>query len=114
MVRPVDVTLNQTGLGPGNGFATSRAPLQVRTDLFAGKDLLLLFDNSVAGFNKPPRASYYYYMGPPGSSGWKLVGDGLVDHGNDVIPGGSAILIRKSQTTDNATATVFWVNGPTY
>lgn len=100
MVRPVDVTLNQTGLGPGNGFA--------------GKDLLLLFDNSVAGFNKSPRASYYYYMGPPGLSGWKLVGDGFVDHGNDVIPGGSAILIRKGQTINSVTGTVFWVNSPTY
>jgi uncharacterized protein (TIGR02597 family) len=96
MIRPIDVTLNQTGLNPNDGS-------------FSVKDSLFLFDNSVAAFDKQPSAVYYYAGGQRG--GWRLVDDPLGgDHGDDVIPAGSAMLIRKA---DSAT-TVFWINAPTY
>ena len=45
---------------------------------------------------------------------WRLLyGDSLTtDHGGDVIPAGSAILIRKAKTESDTT--VFWINAPTY
>lgn len=96
MIRPIDVTLNQTGLNPNDGS-------------FSIKDRLFLFDNSVAAFDKQPSVAYYYAEGQRG--GWRLVDDPWDDdHGDDVIPAGSAMLIRK---TDSNT-TVFWINAPTY
>jgi len=113
MVRPVDVTLNQSGLGPTDGsFVATPAFLPTRDSKLALKDQLLLFDNSSVAFDKPPSAVYYYSQGPGRNAGWKLFGDGSVDHGNDVIPAGSAIVIRKAKTA--AGATIFWTNAPTY
>lgn len=113
MVRPVDVTLNQTGLSPLDGSFVATPPMrETRGAKLALKDELLVFDNSAAAFNKQPSALYYYSEGPGKKAGWKLFGDGSADHGDDVIPAGSAIVIRKAKTA--AGATVFWTNAPTY
>ena len=107
MVRPVDVALNDSGLTPSDGSFVATLP--VSTVL---KDQLLLFDNTKVGFNKSPSAIYYYGSGSLGGVGWKLFGDGLADHGNDIVPAGGAIVIRKAVTASGQTA--FWTNSPTY
>jgi uncharacterized protein (TIGR02597 family) len=114
MIRPVDVTLNATGLSPADGsFVATQTPRNiVDTKRPATMDQLLLFDNTQVAMNKTPTAIYYYLSAVGKAAGWKLSGDGYTDHGNDGIPAGSAVLIRKAKT---ATAqTVFWTNAPTY
>jgi hypothetical protein len=60
-----------------------------------------------------PRAAYYYFAAySVRDAGWKLVGSGLADHDNDVIPVGSAIVIRKAKSATGQTT--FWTNAPTY
>ncbi len=92
IVRPVDVPLNHTGLAPGDRS-------------FVQGDQLLLFDNATASLNKTPSKTYVF------TDGWKLSPDLTTDHGNDVIPAGSAMLVRKGTSS---TGTVFWTNYPTY
>ena len=105
MVRPIGVTLNQTGLSPADGsFVGTPRPNSLR-------DQLLLFNNAQVKHNKKPSAIYFYYTGTGPSTGWKLKGAGTADHGNDLIPAGSAIVIRKARTAGGAS--VFWTNVPT-
>jgi uncharacterized protein (TIGR02597 family) len=113
MVRPVDVTIAQTGLGPVDGsFVATPSMIYTRGNQLVLKDQLLLFDNAATGFDKQPSAVYYYSEGPGKKAGWKLLGDGSADHSGDVIPAGSAIVIRKAR---NAGApTVYWTNTATY
>jgi uncharacterized protein (TIGR02597 family) len=92
LIRPVNVPLVSSGL----------APLD---ESFTENDQLLLFDNTQPGFNKTPSAAYVF------SDGWKLSTDLTTDHGNDLIPPGSALIVRKGATTDG---TVFSNNSPTY
>jgi uncharacterized protein (TIGR02597 family) len=113
MIRPIDVTLNQTGLSPKDGSFIPTLEDQSLGPRFSVKDQLLLFDNSVAAFDKQPSAVYYYGQGLAQRGGWRLFGDPLAgDHGNDVIPAGSAMLLRKAKTASDGT--VFWINAPTY
>ena len=77
------------------------------------QDQLLFFDNSVVAFNKSSSKAYYYINnmvnGLPnvGSAGAAAT----TDHGNDLIPTGSALIIRKAISTG---FTAFWQNTPTY
>jgi uncharacterized protein (TIGR02597 family) len=113
MVRPVDVTLNSTGLGPADGsFVATQSPRDIVNLKRVAMDQLLLFDNAEAAIDKQPSKTYYYLSAIGKANGWKLSGDGLTDHGNDLIPAGSAILIRKAKTA--VAQTVFWTNAPTY
>jgi hypothetical protein len=60
-----------------------------------------------------PSAAYYYFAAySVRDAGWRLVGSGLADHDNDVIPAGSAIVIRKAKSATGQTT--FWTNAPTY
>lgn len=96
IVRPLDVALNATGLGPANGS-------------FGPNDQLLVFNNSQPAFNKS--AGVYYYDTSVGNSGgWRLAGDttASTDHGADVIPAGAGFIVRKAQTAGGQT--VFWPN----
>jgi uncharacterized protein (TIGR02597 family) len=113
MIRPIDVALNTTGLNSADGSFVSTVPsLSVRTPPVL-KDQLLVFDNSQAAINKQPSAAYYYFAAYSiRDAGWKLVGGGLADHGNDAIPAGSGIVIRKAKNASGQTA--FWTNAPTY
>jgi len=93
MIRPIGVTLNQTGLTPTDGsFVATIRPNQI-------KDALLIFNNAQVKHNKKPSAIYFYFGGT-GPMGWKKKG------------AGSAIVIRKARTATGAT--VFWTNPPTY
>jgi uncharacterized protein (TIGR02597 family) len=114
MIRPIAVTLNQTGLSPSDGSFVATPPSgETRGERLTLKDQLLLFDNSVAAFDKHPSAIYYYSEGSGQRAGWKLLGDPLAGpHGDDIIPAGSAMVLRKAKTA--ADTTVFWINAPTY
>lgn len=107
MVRPIDVTLKNTGLSPNDGSFVATQPSS-NTRSASIKDQLLVFSNSNVGFNKPPTAIYYYTI--PG--GWRLLKDPRYDHGNDIIPAGSALIVRKATTTTGQS--VYWTNAPTY
>jgi uncharacterized protein (TIGR02597 family) len=97
MVRPFDVTLNASGLNPADGS-------------FVANDQLLVFDNTQTAINKPPSAIYYYDVQPNNGGGWRLLGDAVTDRGNDVIPAGSGMVVRKASKP--GAPTVFWTNAP--
>lgn len=106
IVRPVDVALSNTGLDPAlNNFVASANNISI-------KDEVLLFDNSTAILNRAA-SKIYYYISNGSNIGWRLAGDSpLTDHGSDLIPAGSAVIIRKAQSV--AASTTFWTNSPTY
>ena len=114
MIRPVDVALSATGLSPTDGsFVASTTSNSSKNDSrLALRDQLFLFDNTQVAMNKTPSAVYYYLDALGHAAGWKLSGDGLTDHGSDIIPAGTALVIRKAKTAGGAT--VFWTNAPTY
>jgi uncharacterized protein (TIGR02597 family) len=114
MIRPVDVALSATGLSPTDGsFVASTTSNSTKNDSrLALRDQLFLFDNTQVAMNKTPSAVYYYLDALGHAAGWKLSGDGLTDHGTDIIPAGTALVIRKAKTAGGAT--VFWTNAPTY
>lgn len=94
LLRPLDVTLNTSGLNPTDGS-------------FVANDQLLVFNNAQIGFDKSPSA--VYYRDPTANYNWRLVGDGnLADHGNDVIPLGTGFVVRKAATVSGQP--VFWTN----
>jgi uncharacterized protein (TIGR02597 family) len=96
IVRPLDVALDATGLGPANGS-------------FVANDQLLVFNNSQAALDKSP-AIYYYDTSVGNSGGWRLTGDSVAtnDHGADIIPMGAGFIVRKAQTGTGQPA--FWTN----
>jgi uncharacterized protein (TIGR02597 family) len=96
LVRPVDVSLDATGLGPANGS-------------FGANDQLLVFNNTQAALSKSPGV-YYYDTTVGNSGGWRLTGDTVAtnDHGADIIPMGAGFIVRKAQTGTGQPA--FWPN----
>lgn len=92
MIRPVDVSLDATGLAPIDNS-------------FVQNDQLLLFNNARRQLNKRPYKIYTY------NDGWRLSTDPIGDHGKDVIPAGSAMIVRKAATPDGP---IFWTNSPSY
>ncbi len=88
VVRPLNIALNATGLGPSDNS-------------FGPNDQLLLFDNAVAAFDKLPSATYTY------DTHWRRTGDAtLSDRGADIIAAGTGFLIRKAASGVSA----FWAN----
>jgi uncharacterized protein (TIGR02597 family) len=92
MIRPVDVSLDATGLAPID-------------NTFVQNDQLLLFNNTRRQLNKHPSKIYTY------NDGWRLSTDPTGDHGKDVIPAGSAMIVRKVASPNGP---IFWTNSPTY
>jgi uncharacterized protein (TIGR02597 family) len=92
MIRPVDVPLDATGLAPIDNS-------------FVQNDQLLLFNNARRQLDKHPYKIYTY------NDGWRLSTDPIGDHGKDVIPAGSAMIVRKAATPGGP---IFWTNSPTY
>jgi len=92
MIRPVDTTLDSNGLAP------------IDTSFLQG-DQLLLFDNTQQQIGKQPGKTYTF------NDGWRLTRDNL-DHSKDIIPSGSAMLVRKAAKSGGGT--VYWLNAPTY
>jgi uncharacterized protein (TIGR02597 family) len=110
MVRPVNVALNSTGMNPTDGSFV--ATTQTRSL----QDQLFVFDNTSVALNKSPSAIYIYgnnINGDPNNGiGWRIVGDNATDHGNDLVPAGSALIIRKA--ANGTGLPVYWTNAPTY
>jgi uncharacterized protein (TIGR02597 family) len=105
MVRPISVSLNNSGLGPADGSFVAT------TNTHNFQDQLFLYDNSTAVTNRSASATYYY-INSGGNVGWRLFGDAVTtDHGNDLIQAASAMTIRKAQGTGSP---VYWTNAPTY
>jgi uncharacterized protein (TIGR02597 family) len=99
LARPVSVSLIQSSLFQSGSFSASPHPGN-RTDE------LLTFDNTVRGINKSASAVYYYWNG-----GWRRVGAGSVDVGNDaVFLPGTGVIIRKNPQT----VPTVWINSPNY
>jgi uncharacterized protein (TIGR02597 family) len=93
--RPIDISLDVSGLGPTDGS-------------FIAGDQLLIFDDAQSGFDKSP-AVYYYDTTAGNRAGWRLSGDDSAkDHGRDLIRVGTGFIIRKAITFDSRT--VFWTN----
>ena len=101
--RPVDVPLLNAGLDE-KAFASSASHESV-----ARKDELLVFDNSLAGFNKSPAAIFY-----KNSQTWFL-DEGKADSNSPVVANtlsaAGAVIIRKSKGNSLST---FWNNQPNY
>ncbi len=97
ILRPLDIALDATGLGPADGS-------------FVANDQLLVFDNGQAAFDKSPSGVYYYNTAVGNSGGWRLTGDAVpsTDRGADIIPMGAGFVIRKAQTGGGQTA--FWTD----
>lgn len=92
MIRPVDVSLDATGLAPID-------------NTFVQNDQLLLFNNVRKQLNKHPYKIYTY------NDGWRLSTDPVGDHGKDMIPAGSAMVVRKVASPNGP---ISWTNSPTY
>jgi uncharacterized protein (TIGR02597 family) len=95
IVRPLDVSLNATGLNPADGS-------------FVAGDELHLFNNTTVGYDKPARVYVQNTSAPNGK--WRLVSplnDPLNDRGNEIIPAGTGFLIRKAPSDGLAD---FWTN----
>lgn len=101
--RPVDVTLNASGLISSGAFVPSASAL-------LRKDELFVFDNTVVATNKSAAATYFYF-----NNGWRKVGQPVAtDFGADtVFKAGTGVIIRKAANGSGA-ATVLWTNAATY
>ena len=92
LLRPLDVALNATGLKISDGS-------------FTANDQLLMFDNSVAGYDKAPRI--YMQNGAASNGPWRLSTDSVTDRGNDIIPASVGFIVRKATGSGQP---AFWVN----
>jgi uncharacterized protein (TIGR02597 family) len=104
VLRPVDVALKDSGLDQ-NAFVASTSH-----DAAGRKDELLVFDNSAAGFNKIPSATYYKV----GSAWFLEQGKGTENTNADdvkALAASAGLIIRKAQGADNG---AIWTNQPTY
>jgi len=103
--RAVDIKLNELGLANTSAFVSSTGTAQN-----ARQDEILVFDNTSAARNRAPSATYYY-LAAGATPGWRKVGSGA-DAGEDVIKGGSGLIIRKQKNNTGNTAN--WENTPNY
>ena len=100
LVRPLPITLNNSGLISSGAFSASPLPGN-RTDE------LLYFDNDMPARNKSATAVYYYW-----NNAWRQVGVGTTDVGSTSVFGaGSSAIIRKAT---NNVSSVSWTNVPNW
>lgn len=100
LVRPLPVSLNDSGLISSGAFTASPLP-GTRTDE------LLYFDNSIASRNKSATAIYYYW-----NNGWRQVGAGTNDFGTATVFGAGTTAIIRKGTNNNTSVT--WTNLPNW
>ncbi len=100
MPRPLDLSLNDSGLIASGAFVPS-------TSTTLRKDELLVFDNAATNVNKSAASTFFYFTG---SSSWRKVGL-TNDYGtSNIFQPGSGFIIRKA-----ASAVIpVWTNSPTY
>ena len=100
MPRPLDLSLNDSGLIASGAFVPS-------TSTSARKDELLIYDNSSTNVNKSASATYFYFSP---SSSWRKVGL-TNDYGSsNIFQPGAGFIIRKFA----AAVAPVWTNSPTY
>jgi uncharacterized protein (TIGR02597 family) len=100
VTRPVDMTLSQLGLESGFVDSIGLAAPERR-------DLLLVFDNSVASFNKSAAKTFFRFAG-----NWYQATTGTPLANSQVFPAGCGLIVRKYQAVSAATA--LWSNNATY
>jgi uncharacterized protein (TIGR02597 family) len=101
--RPIDVSLDESGLVASGAFTSSGSE-------FIRADELLVFDNTATGINKSAVAVYFHLAS---ANQWRKVGGGNGDAGADMVfTAGNAVVLRKSQA--GAAGTTFVVNSPSY
>jgi uncharacterized protein (TIGR02597 family) len=93
MHLPVDTALNDLGLISSGAFTKSTGTTGV-----ARRDQLLVFNNADIRINKPA-AKIYYYLDNGITQGWRTTSNSTADVGNDTIPAGSGLIIRKYQAS---------------
>jgi len=83
--RPVPVTLSAAGLITSGALLTSTSALN-------RKDQLLVFDNTVAGYNKAAATTYYYYNGA-----WRKFGASVTAaFDTDTLAPDAGFILRKA------------------
>lgn len=101
LCRPIPVALQDSGLA--SGFVASNGNLS-----FQRRDQLLVYDNTVAAFDKSASAIYFMV-----GTNWIQDTSGFpVVNTSQIFQPGTGIVIRKYQTAGGSTA--FWQNSPTY
>lgn len=98
--RPVDLTLATSGLE--NGFTESTG-----LAAFARKDLLLVYNNAQATFNKAAAKTFFRYNG-----NWYQATTGSPVANNEPLPAGAGFVVRKAATVGAPTAV--WTNTASY
>lgn len=96
---PVDVTLAQSGLSE---------VVTPSTDIFEPIDLVLIYNDTATGLNKPTVAAYFYYTGEEESgTGWydnDNVAAGLQDDVVGILKAGRTFTVRKPGSLTPGTA----------
>jgi len=100
VTRPVDLKLSELGLETGFMDSTGLGAPQRR-------DLLLVFDNAAAGFNKSAAKTFFRYAG-----NWYQASGGSPIANDQIISAGSGLIVRKYQNASATTA--LWGNVATY
>lgn len=101
LLRPIGVSLENSGLISSGAFSASASPLML-------SDCLFVFDNTQVGFNKSASEIYYYY-----NNGWRQMGQSSsTDFGSTLLPVGSGFVIRKAAVANGPTQV--WQHTPPY
>jgi len=94
--RPLDVSLDESGLAGSEAFETTIDSGQI-------KDRVVLYGDE-PGQNRIPTDAYYYF-----DEGWRKEGDDpATDHGSAVIKAGEGFVIRKGEQAGDPVD--YWVN----
>lgn len=97
--RPVDVKLAELDLDPVS-FLDSLGSLVTQR-----RDLLCVYDNTVAQVNRGPSAMYYRMNGS-----WYMVGGGATTYNDAVLPHSAGFMVRKYKT--NVDQRQIWISNP--
>jgi len=100
VTRPVDLKLSELGLETGFMDSVGFGSPQRR-------DLLLVFDNAIAGFNKSAAKTFFRYAG-----NWYQATTGSPIANDQIVSAGSGLIVRKYQNASATTA--LWANVATY
>ena len=103
LLRPIDVSLDASGLIASGAFRSSTDPTRHTDELF-------VFDNTATGINKNTAATYFYYGGA-----WRKAGQPIdINYGADpAFKAGQGAVLRKAANGIGPLTTP-WVNTPTY
>jgi uncharacterized protein (TIGR02597 family) len=100
LLRPVPVSLDNSGLIASGAFSASPSPGSRTDELYT-------FDNTAVGMNKSASHTFYYWNGA-----WRQTDKPFSYNAgtNEVFSPGTGVIIRKNTSTTSAV----WVNSPGY